>query len=105
MHRSSPREVWRCVEVEAPAGPARQVGVVRIWQDVLDRAAAIKRLGDIDVPGYTGLFRIRAGRESDRFFLVCEHPRGRQVSIGWGDGPRLRLGPLHTRRRADAPHG
>jgi len=73
--RSGPPGAWRCVEVEAPAAAARQVGVVRIWQDVLDRAAAIKRLGDIDVPGYTGLFRIRARRDADRFYLVCERRR------------------------------
>ena len=75
MLGSIPPEAWRCVEVEAPAGAARQVGMVRTWQDVLDRAAAIKRLGDIDVPGYTGLFRIRACRDGDRFYLVCERPR------------------------------
>jgi hypothetical protein len=77
-HGLVPPEPWRCVEVEAPAGAARQVGMVRIWQDVLDRAAAIKRLGDIDVAGYTGLFRIRAVREIDRFYLVCERRGGRE---------------------------
>jgi hypothetical protein len=84
--RTGPSEAWRCVEVEAPAAAARQVGGVRCWQDVLDRAAAIKRLGDSDVPGYTGLFRIRGRREADRFYLVSERPGRRDASIGWAGG-------------------
>jgi hypothetical protein len=72
--RWSPPEPWWCVEVEGPAGDRRQIGCIRVWQDVLDRAGAIRRLGDIGVAGYTGLFRIRAPRDADRFYLVCEHP-------------------------------
>ncbi|HYW27300.1 MAG TPA: hypothetical protein VE953_24225 [Terriglobales bacterium] len=70
-------ETWWCVEVEGAAGAATPIGSVRAWQDVLDRAAAIRRLGDTAVAGYTGLFRIRAQRESDRFYLVCEGPASR----------------------------
>jgi hypothetical protein len=47
---------------------------VRAWQDVLDRAAAVRRLGDTSVAGYTGLFRVRTRRETDHFYLVHERP-------------------------------
>ena len=73
IDRSNPMEPWRCVEV-ASAAAAEPIGSVRAWQDVLDRAAAIRRLGDVDVPGYSGLFRIRTRREADRFYLFCERP-------------------------------
>ena len=72
----SPYETWWCVEVESEAGGARPVGSVRDWQEVLDRAAAVRRLGDAGVPGYTGLFRVRSQHEADRFFLVSEGPEG-----------------------------
>jgi hypothetical protein len=70
----SPSETWWCVEVESAADADKPVGCVRDWQAVLDRAAAVRRLGDTDVPGYTGLFRVRSQRDSDRFFLVSEGP-------------------------------
>ena len=70
----SAADLWWCVEVEGPGAPPRQIGCVRDWQDVLDRAAGVRRLGDICVPGYTGLFRVRGPHEDDHFFLVCERP-------------------------------
>ena len=70
--RRFPPVTWWCVEVASAALAAEPVGGVRPWQDVLDRAAAIRRLGDVRVPGYTGLFRIRSRREGDRFYLVRE---------------------------------
>jgi hypothetical protein len=66
--RWSRQETWWCVEVD---DATREIGCARVWQDVLDRAAAIRRLGDAAVPGYTGLFRVRV-READRLYLVRE---------------------------------
>lgn len=62
------------MEVEAASGAARQIGSVRAWQDVLDRAGAVRRLGDTSAAGYTGLFRVRFPREAVRFYLVHEGP-------------------------------
>jgi hypothetical protein len=85
--RLNPPETWWCVEVESAVGAARQVGGVLVWQDVLDRAAAIKRLGDSRVPGYTALFRVRAGCGADGFYLVREGPESTPQPSGGGTGP------------------